>query len=55
MGRNIRRCIILIDFLARSMAHGIMLDSGALVGELTPAIDIQLSDRLRNTQRGNTR
>lgn len=55
MGRNIRRCIILIDFLARSMPHGVMLDSGVLVGELTPAIDIQLSDRLRNTQRGNTR
>lgn len=46
---------ILIDFLKRSMPRGIVLDSGALVGELTPAIDMQLSDRLRNAQRGNTR
>lgn len=46
---------ILIDFLSRSMPHGVMLDSGALVGELTPAIDVQLSNRLRNAQRGNIR
>ncbi len=46
---------ILIDFLSRSMPHGVMLDSGALVGELTPSIDAQLSNRLRNAKRGNTR
>lgn len=46
---------LLIDFLARAMPQGVRLDSGVLVGELTPAIDIQLSDRLRNAQRGNTR
>lgn len=46
---------LLIDFLARSMPHGIRLDSGVLVGELTPAIDMQLSDRWNHAQRGNTR
>lgn len=46
---------ILMDFLTRSMPRGVLLDSGALVGELTPAIDMRLSDRLRNAQRGNTR
>lgn len=46
---------ILIDFLARSMPHGVRLDSGVLVGELTPAIDMQLSDRWNHAQRGNTR
>lgn len=46
---------ILIDFLKRFMPRGVVLDSGTLVGELTPAIDMQLSDRLRNAQRGNTR
>lgn len=46
---------IMMDFLARIMPKGVMLDSGALVGELTPAIDMQLSDRLAHAQRGNTR
>lgn len=46
---------LLIDFLARSMPHGVRLDSGVLVGELTPAIDMQLSDRWNHAQRGNTR
>ena len=46
---------LLIDFLARSMPHGVRLDSGVLVGELTPAIDMQLSDRWNNSRRGNTR
>lgn len=46
---------LLIDFLARSMPHGVRLDSGVLVGELTPAIDMQLSDRRNHAQRGNTR
>lgn len=46
---------LLIDFLARSMPQGVRLDSGVLVGELTPAIDLQLSDRWNHAQRGNTR
>ena len=46
---------LLIDFLARSMPHGVRLDTGVLVGELTPAIDMQLSDRWNHAQRGNTR
>ena len=46
---------LLIDFLARSMPRGVRLDSGVLVGELTPAIDMQLSDRWMHSQRGNTR
>lgn len=46
---------ILIDFLTRTMPHGVRLDSGVLVGELTSAIDMQLSDRWNHAQRGNTR
>jgi hypothetical protein len=46
---------LMMDFLARIMPKGVVLDSGALVGELTPAIDMQLSDRLAHAQRGNTR
>ncbi len=46
---------IMMDFLARIMPKGVMLDSGVLVGELTPAIDMQLSDRLAHAARGNTR
>lgn len=47
---------ILIDFLKRAIPKGeIRLDSGALVGALTPSIDIQLSDRWKHSQRGNTR
>lgn len=46
---------ILMDFLARIMPTSVRLDSGALVGELVPAIDGKLSDRWRHAQRGNTR
>lgn len=46
---------ILIDFLARTMPNAVTLDSGALVGALTPSIDVQLSDRWKHSQRGNTR
>lgn len=46
---------ILIDYLGRTIPRGVRLDSGALVGELTPAIDYQLSTRWEHTQRGNTR
>jgi len=37
------------------MPSAVRLDSGALVGELTPAIDAGLSDRWQHTQRGNVR
>ena len=46
---------ILIDYLGRTIPRGVRLDSGALVGELTPAIDFQLSTRWEHAQRGNTR
>lgn len=46
---------LLIDFLARSMPHDVRLDSGAVVGALTPAIDVRLNDRWQHTQRGNVR
>jgi hypothetical protein len=46
---------LLIDFLDRAMPKGVMLDSGALVGELVPAIDMGLNDRYSHTRRGNTR
>ena len=43
------------DFLRRTMPRSVLLDTGLLVGELTPAIDNQLADRLEHTRRGNTR
>lgn len=46
---------LLIAFLARSMPSAVRLDSGALVGELVPGIDMQLADRWQHVQRGNTR
>lgn len=46
---------ILIDFLERTMPNSVLLDSGALVGAITPAIDNRLSDRFKHAQRGNTR
>lgn len=57
---NIGRIVIeqvqlLIDYLKRDMPRGVVLDSGAMVGMLTPAIDAQLSDRLSNVKRGNVR
>ena len=33
----------------------VLLDNGVLVGELVPAIDGRMADRLRHAQRGNTR
>lgn len=46
---------LLMDFLARIMPSSITLDSGALVGTLTPAIDMRLADRWNHAARGNTR
>jgi len=41
----------LMDFLSRKMPQAVMLDSGALVGTLTPGIDARLSDRWRRNER----
>lgn len=46
---------LLIDFLTRAIPKAVMLDTGVLVGELTPAIDSGLSDRWQHSLRGNTR
>lgn len=46
---------LLMDFLERNMPNTVRMDSGALVGELIPAIDVRLSDRWNHTKRGNTR
>lgn len=58
-GNNTRE---IIDLLRRILTKldsmqgfSMRLDSGALVGELTPAIDAQLSARLTHVSRGNTR
>jgi len=45
----------MMEFLRRIIPQEITLDSGVLVGELTPAIDGQLSSRWQHIQRGNTR
>jgi phage-related protein len=44
-----------IDLLEDITRMKIFLDSGAMVGELVPAIDVQLSDRFNHSKRGNTR
>lgn len=46
---------LLMDFLARIIPKVVELDSGALVGNLIPALDMGLSNRLAHAQRGNTR
>lgn len=46
---------ILMNFLAQTMPRFVRLDSGVLVGELTPAVDARLSEKLSHIQRGNTR
>lgn len=45
----------LMDFLARIVPRDVTLDSGALVGALTPSIDVRLNDRWNNARRGNVR
>lgn len=45
----------LMDFLERTIPKGVTLDSGALVGELLPALDTGLASRLDHTRRGNVR
>jgi hypothetical protein len=46
---------ILMEYLAKIIPNVVMLDSGALVGELVPAIDGHLSNRWHHSMRGNTR
>ena len=46
---------MLMDFLRRNMPKAVLLDTGAMVGELTPAIDAGLADKWEHTKRGNTR
>ena len=48
----LNRAIDLLEDIARMK---ICLDSGAMVGELVPAIDGRLSDRWSHAKRGNTR
>jgi len=51
----IEQTALLIDFLRRTMPKAVLLDTGAVVGELTPAFDAGLADRWEHTKRGNTR
>ena len=43
------------DLIAKQSGMKVVLSSGALVGELTPAIDRQLADRWSHAKRGNSR
>lgn len=57
---NIGRIMIeqnerMMEFLRRIIPDGVYLDSGQMVGALTPAIDMQLADRYGHIQRGNVR
>ena len=57
---NLGRIIIeqnklMMDFLRRIIPHDITLDGNALVGQLLPAMDTGLADRLVYAQRGNVR
>lgn len=45
----------MMDFLKSNMPKTVVLDSGALVGEITPDIDVRLSERMTHIRRGNTR
>ncbi len=46
---------ILMNFLSKNLPKQVMLDSGALVGELASGIDTRLGDRYKNITRYNTR
>lgn len=45
----------MMDFLESVIPRQVRLDTGALVGELTPAVDVRLAERLAHSRRGNTR
>ena len=46
---------MMMDFLASIIPSVVQLDTGVMVGELTPAIDRELSDRWNHAKRGNSR
>ena len=46
---------LLLEFLRRNMPNMVQLDTGALVGNLLPAVDTGLADRWSHVMRGNTR
>lgn len=46
---------VLIDFLQEYMPKSILLDTGAIVGELAPAINTKLGNIYKYESRGNTR
>lgn len=46
---------ILMDFLTKIIPKQVLLDSGALVGELAPAINTKFGEIYKNENRGNTR
>ena len=46
---------LMMDFLRRIVPHDVVLDSGAMVGALAPAMDGKLAERYTNTMRGNVR
>jgi len=51
----IERINTVISLLEQLLSMDIRLDSGVLVGELTPRIDARLGDKYKHIQRGNTR
>ena len=46
---------IMMDFLSNNMPSAVVMDTGALVGELTPAINTRLGNMYKYENRGNTR
>lgn len=46
---------LLMDLLRRIIPQEVTLDSGALVGALTPSMDMRMADKYRHALRGNTR
>lgn len=46
---------LLMDLLRRIILQEVTLDSGALVGALTPSMDMRMADKYRHALRGNTR
>ncbi len=46
---------VMMDFLSKIIPNQVLLDSGVLVGELTPAIDERLGRIYNRANRGNTR
>ena len=55
VGRILSVLQAIADMLAKQADMKVVLESGALVGELTPAIDRKLSERWSHVKRGNSR